>query len=93
MGYRIIYDGGSKKAGTGRILRCFLLTSLFFFCFLGLVRVCWPEGWTLIEALVIPGNPDRTWQALEVFSQQLSDRNSILDALRDLGQAMPEYGS
>ena len=92
MGYRIIYGKNAERKEPGRGVRRFLLTGCFFLCFLWMVSVFWPEGRELLKILLIPGDPEETMRAAEVFAQELGSGFSITDAARNFCVAVLEHG-
>ena len=72
VAYKIIYHSEIKKRYRKNIFRRACLTFTFFISFLWFVSVLWPEGMELIKMLIIPGNPDTTLQAAEVFAMELN---------------------
>ena len=92
MAYQIIYDPNLKQDSKGNGIRRLLLTTAFFLCFLWMVGNLWPEGRELLKNLLIPGNPDMTLQAAEVFAQELGSGFSLADAARNFCIAVLENG-
>lgn len=92
MGYRITYgmEAGRKESDRGG--RRFFLTAVFFLCFLWMVSVFWPEGRELLKILLIPGDPDETLRAAEVFAQELGSGFSLTDAAQNFCIAVLEHG-
>ena len=80
MSYRMIYEPESRaEAGNSMIFRT-LLTVSFFVCFLWTVNRFWPEGRELLQLLLIPGDPDVTLEAAEVFAQDLGSGEHLAEA-------------
>lgn len=83
MDYRVIYGSEcSCKRNVGSFRRFFLTTG-FFFCFLWLVCCFWPDGRFLLKQLLIPGDPEVTLEAAEVFAQEVGSGFSLADAARN----------
>jgi len=83
MAFRITYGvEKEQKQNKGRS-RCFFLTAGFFLCFLWSVARFWPEGRELLRTLLIPGDPEVTMEAAEVFAQELGCGYSLADAARN----------
>lgn len=93
MSYRIVYDSSVEaKTQKNRLIRSFL-TLGFFICFLWTVHFFWPEGQELLKMMLIPGDPDSTLQAAEVFAQELNSGFSLLDAAENFCVAVMEHGN
>lgn len=83
MGYRIIYESETELTrGKSGVRRIFLSVG-FFLCFLLSVAGFWPEGREMLRILLIPGDPDITMEAAEVFAQELSCGYSLKDAAQN----------
>lgn len=78
--YRILYDSADTQKKNGR---CAVFTIILFFLFCGMVYTYWPEGRILLRTLLIPGDPDTTLHAAEVFAAELSCGGSISNAVRN----------
>ena len=78
--YRILYDSADTQNKTGR---CAVFIMILFFLFCGMVYTYWPEGRILLRTLLIPGDPDTTLHAAEVFAAELSYGGSFADAVRN----------
>ena len=80
--YRIIYGSGTgaheKNSGGRRIL----LTGLLFLFFCMAVYKFWPEGRMLLQTLLLPGTPETTLQAAEVFAAEMGSGYALQDAVR-----------
>lgn len=92
MGYRIIYDEKNEKKTNFSGIRRSILTAGFFLCFLWGVSVFWPEGRELLKVLLIPGDPETTLQAAEVFAQELESGFSLADAAQNFCMAVLDHG-
>lgn len=91
VGYHICYDEEPRTGGTGRKRR-WILTLFFLFCFFWVVSACWPEGREILKFLMIPGDPDQTLQAAEVFAQEIGSGFALGDAARNFCIAVLEHG-
>lgn len=91
MAYQIMYDREAKKSRSGRWVVRFILTACFFLIFLRMVSSFWPEGRELLQTLLIPGDPEMTLEAAEVFAQELNSGFSLYDAVRNFCAAVSEY--
>lgn len=81
MGYRIEYQPVKKvRNAEKRISRIPALTALFLLLFFLLVSSFWPRGRELMRELIIPGDPDVTVAALEVFAQELHGGEELSSA-------------
>lgn len=92
MGYHIIYDGKGKECAADRRMRRLAMTGGFFLCFLWLVCIFWQEGREILKILLIPGDPEHTIQAAEVFAQELGSGFSLGDAARNFCISVLNYG-
>lgn len=90
--YHIIYECEQRKQGKGSGFRRLILTGCFFLCFLCLVASCWPDGYDLLKQLLIPGDPDITLEAAEVFAQEVGSGFSFRDAARNFCLAVLNHG-
>ena len=92
MAYRITYDSKKEREQTPCGIRRFFLTTLFFICFLWMVTSFWPEGKALMKLLLLPGDPDTTLQAAEVFAAELESGFPLTDAARNFCDAVLVHG-
>ena len=92
MAYRIEYDSDRNIEPRGNSRRVFL-TASFFACFLWAVCTLWPEGKKLLKILLVPGTPEVTIHAAEVFAQELKNGFSLADAAGNFCQAVLSYGN
>ena len=88
--YRIEY--GSKSGGQAGRIRPLILTGIFFLLFCVGVNAFWPEGRVLLRTLLIPGDPDTTLQAAEVFAAELGSGYAVVDAVRNFCSAVWKNG-
>jgi hypothetical protein len=83
MVYRIVYhteaQGSDRKSGGRRVF----LTVMLFSVFCWIVCFCWPEGKQMLRILLIPGEPEVTIQAAEVFASELCSGYTLSDAVRN----------
>lgn len=92
MAYRILYDReGADKPPKGGYRR-FLLTTCCFLLFLWVVCTFWPEGREILRVTLIPGDPDQTLHAAEVFAQELGSGFCVADATRNFCMAVLAHG-
>lgn len=92
MAYRVIYNTAmpeTKRVHRGRRI---WLTVFFLFCFCWLVSFFWPEGKNLIKILLIPGNPDSTLEAAEVFAGELACGSPLYIAAKNFCQTVFSNG-
>ena len=80
MSYRMIYELGSRSHSGNSVIFRTLMTASFFVCFLWTVSRFWPEGRELLKLLLIPGDPDVTLEAAEVFAQDLGSGEHLAEA-------------
>ena len=92
LNYHIIYEAEKRKKGKGSGLRRLFLTTGFFLCFLWLVGTFWPDGQDLMKQLLIPGDPDITLEAAEVFAQEVGSGFAMADAARNFCLAVLNHG-
>lgn len=88
MAYRIIYESEKDQMERSSNCRRFLLTVCFFLCFVWSAAKFWPEGRELLRILLIPGDPDMTLEAIEVFAQELGCGYPIKDAVQNFFNAV-----
>lgn len=69
-----------------------VLTIMLFFLFYRVVSTYWPEGMQLLRILLIPGEPDTTIQAAEVFASELRSGYALTDAVRNFCSTVFENG-
>ena len=81
--YHVIYGSESLCKRRWSSLRRFFFTTGFFICFLWLVCGFWPDGQLLLKQLLIPGDPEITLDAAEVFAQEIGSGFSLGDAIRN----------
>lgn len=93
MTYRIDYGQQQERPQKNHGIRKCILTSLFFLCFLHLVNVLWPEGRKMLRILLVPGDPDVTLHAVQVFASELEIGFSVTDAFRNLYITVLSHGS
>ena len=91
MGYHIVYHSNKIKLKRS-MLRCSLMVTAFFVCFLWCVSQFWPEGKLVMQSLLIPGDPQMTQKAVEVFLQELRSGFALTDAAQNLYDSIMEYG-
>ena len=92
LNYHIIYETEKRKKGKCSGLRRLFLTACFFLCFLWLVGTFWPDGQDLMKQLLIPGTPDITLEAAEVFAQEVGSGFSVTDAAWNFCLAVMSHG-
>ena len=76
----MIYEPESRAEGGNSVIFRTLMTASFFVCFLWTVSWFWPEGRELLQLLLIPGDPDVTLEAAEVFAQDLGSGEHLAEA-------------
>ena len=74
------YEPESRAEGGNSMIFRTLMTVSFFVCFLWTVSQFWPEGRELLQLLLIPGDPDVTLEAAEVFAQDLGSGEHLTAA-------------
>ena len=83
MAYRIEY-GKDVLNGSRRKRHIFLrnILTLGFLClFFMLITMMWPEGKTLLRIILIPGDPEVTLEASEIFARNILNGESFRDAV------------
>ena len=82
MSWSIEYEGNGiprkKRSSAGRRV----LTVCFFLIFLLTICLFWPEGRNLLRMVFLPGDPDVTLEAAEVFADALRQGIPVSDAAR-----------
>lgn len=92
MGYRIIYGEEKNQQRKGQGFRILMMTLGFFFLFFQVVSRFWPEGMELMQLLLPLEEVEQTFQAVEVFSQELGSGFSLKDAATNFCSTLLEYG-
>lgn len=90
--YRIEYDRKNEDRQPGRGYRRFLLAVCCFLLFLWLVFAFYPQGREVLRILLIPGDPDVTLHAAEVFAQELGNGFSVADAAKNFCSTVLNHG-
>lgn len=83
MSWRIEYDMKAETCQKDRCGKRFLLTMGFLVLFCLMVSFFWPEGQDMLRILLIPGDPEVTLEAAEVFARQLHQGFSVGEAARN----------
>ena len=83
MAYRIVYETGTNriKASRRNSSRMWFLTAMFLVLFGAVTIKFWPEGRAVLMDILLPGDPEVTWQALETMAVQLRSGEAIGDAV------------
>lgn len=92
MAYGIVYDSVNAQDKRKHILRRTCLSVVFIFLFICLVSAFWPNGMTLMKALLCTVNMDTTVQAVEVFAMELTSGFSVSDALENFAETIQKNG-
>ncbi len=92
MPYCISYEG-EKKGHQGRSVRRMAMTVFFFGWFIWTVSHNWQEGRQLLQSLLIPGDPQETLEAVQVFAQELSCGFTLGDAMKNFCTAVLNHGT
>ena len=93
MPYRMEYEPAQKKKRQGTGSRRAVLTVLLFILFLQMVHAFWPDGQNMLRILLIPGDPETTLQAAEVFAQEMECGYSLADAARNFYNSVLYHGN
>ena len=83
MAYRIVYETGMGiKTGQHRnTLRMWVMTGVVLLLFTAMTAAFWPEGREVLMEMLLPGDPEVTWNALETMATQLRSGEAIGDAV------------
>lgn len=92
MAYRIDYCDVCNNKVRGRILPRIFMTAMFFCAFMIWVSLFWPEGREVLHLLLIPGDPQTTAEAAEVFICELDNGESLKDSVLSFWNKMTGYG-
>ena len=92
MGYRVVYHNEKLERAREYSGRRLYLTVFFLCCFYWMVSFFWPEGKNLMKILLIPGNPDSTLEAAEVFAGELACRSPLYIAAKNFCQTVLSNG-
>lgn len=90
--YRIMYgskDDKHNQKGRGRAV---IMTAVIFLIFCTAVCIWWPEGRFLLRTMLIPGDPETTLQAAEVFAAELASGYSFSDTVKNFCSLIVENG-
>lgn len=93
MAYRVDYFSKQNDTPSGQWVRRLIMAISFFLCFAFLVHFLWPEGRRFLQIMLIPGDPEQTLQAVQVFSEEIDCGFSFLDALKNLCAAVVQHGN
>ena len=92
MGYRVVYHNEKLERAREYSGRRLYLTVFFLCCFYWMVSFFWPEGKELLKILLIPGNPEATMEAAEVFAEELACGSPLKDAAKNFYQTVLSHG-
>lgn len=90
MPYRIDYHKETDTDRKGSWFTSSLLTFAFFSLFLAAVSLLWPEGREVLRVLLIPGVPEKTLDAAEVFVSELDCGMHFTGAAADFFHKLTE---
>ena len=93
MSYRIEYDPQTYRNRHHSLFFRGTVTAIWFACFVWSVCRFWPEGRELLKLLIIPGDPDVTLEAAEVFARELQDGGSLAGAAERFVHAVFSHGT
>ena len=93
MGYRVEYESAGKRARSSDkpAFRPGTLTAAFLLFFCLLVNACWPRGREVMQAILWPGDPETTQQAVEAFVAELQDGAPLGDAVEGFCREIIQY--
>lgn len=92
MAYRMEYGVETKDDPPKRGHRRLFLTVFFFLLFLWGIWVSYPKGREVLRMLLIPGDPEVTLHAAEVFAQELGNGFCVADAARNFCITVLSHG-
>ena len=58
-----------------------VFTGVFLLLFAAMTAAFWPEGREVLMEILLPGDPEVTWNALETMATQLRSGEAIGDAV------------
>lgn len=90
MGYRVCYPAVGKEKKKSHPLRVLVLAGVAFFLFVQLVQHRWPEGWQLLQQVIVP---QRCIRAVTELVEQLDIGVSPAEALTTFCQCLTEGGN
>ena len=90
--YRIMYDSKDDKHNRKGRVRTVILTAVIFLIFCTAVCSYWPDGRFLLRTLLIPGDPETTLQAAEVFAAEVASGYAFSDAVKNFCSIVFENG-
>ena len=93
MSYRIEYDPQTDRNRHNSLFFRGVVTAICFVCFAWSVYRFWPEGRELLKLLILPGNPDVTLEAAEVFARELQTGESLSGAAERFVHAVFSHGT
>ncbi len=83
MGYRIRYPSvNCIREKTSSHFRLYTLTSLFLLIFGATTFLFWPEGRSVFQNILIPGDPQKTIAAFQDFLQSITNGVSFSEAVK-----------
>ena len=82
MAYKNVYETGTNmiKASHRNSSRIWFLTAMFLVLFGVATLKFWPDGRAVLMDILLPGDPEVTWHALETMAVQLRSGEAIGDA-------------
>ena len=89
MGYQVRYPAVGKEKKKRQPLRLIVLAGVAFFLFVRLVYHRWPEGWQLLQQVVVP---QRCIQAVAALVERLNTGTAPAEALAAFCQWLMEGG-
>lgn len=92
MSYYIVYGDESPQKTEKHPLRRMIMTACFLGIFLWCVCRFWAAGKEVLQSFFIPGDPDRTIEAAQVFAQELSCGFSFADAAANFRETLLNHG-
>lgn len=91
MGWRIDYGLENKSAYQDSWKRRLIMTIGVLTAFCMMISFFWPEGREMLRLMLIPGNPDVTLEAAEVFAEQLQQGSSFEEAVTQFCRTVFQY--
>lgn len=90
--YRIMYDSRTSVHSQKSRGRLVFLTAVLFLLFCTAVYSYWPDGRILLQTMLIPGDPETTLQAAEVFAAEVASGYAFSDAVKNFCSSVIENG-
>ena len=93
LAYQIDYCDKKEIKPSGKVFSTILLTAMFFYGFLILVSLYWPEGREVLRLLLLPEDAQAVSEAAEVFASDLGSGEPLQSAVSGFFHRIADYAS